>query len=200
MNFSQNQPATNVPAPNKAPERGAAVPIWLIVLMGVLAYYGAVYFDEHGGWFNAKVYEPYQTYAQLESYQPKGAAATLARGKAVFDTICALCHGLDAEGKPGQAPPLAGSEWALGNPEHMIRIPLYGLTGPVTVKGQQFNLSMPAMGAALSPEDLAAVLTYIRSSFGNKASPITPEQVSAIKTKVGTRSQPFTADELNAIQ
>lgn len=200
MTSNQHQPATNIPASSEAAGRGAVVPIWLIVLMGVLAYLGAVYFDQHGGWFNAKIYEPYQTYAQLESYQPKGAGATLARGKAVFDTICALCHGLDGEGKPGQAPPLAGSEWAQGNPDHMIRIPLFGLTGPVTVKGQQYNLSMPAMGAALSPEDLAAVLTYIRSSFGNKASAISPDQVSAIKTKVGTRSQPFTADELNAIQ
>ena len=164
--------------------------------MALLLYWGAVYFDQHGAWFNSEVYQPYQTYAQLESFQPKGEGSNLARGKAVFDTICALCHGLDGEGKAGQAPPLAGSEWAQGDPGHMIRIPLYGLSGSVSVKGQVYNLSMPAMGAALSPDDLAAVLTYIRSSWGNKASPITAAQVSAIKTEVGNRSQPFSADEL----
>jgi mono/diheme cytochrome c family protein len=59
---------------------------------------------------------------------------------------------------------------------------------------------MPAMGAALSDEDLAAVLSYIRQSWGNKASAITPDQVKAIRAQVGNRSQPWTAEELNAVQ
>jgi hypothetical protein len=70
------------------------------------------------------------------------------------------------------------------------------LTGPIEVKGQQWNLSMPAMGAALSDEDLAATLTYMRQSWGNKASEVTPEMVKAIRTLLGNRSQPFTAAEL----
>jgi mono/diheme cytochrome c family protein len=82
----------------------------------------------------------------------------------------------------------------------MIRIPLAGLAGPVEVKGQQWNLAMPAMGAALPDDDLAAVLTYIRQSWGNKASAITPEQVKAVRAAVGTRTQPWTADQLKAIQ
>jgi mono/diheme cytochrome c family protein len=194
-------PSTAPPAELPAEHgRGPTVPVSLLVLLGVLLWWGAVYFDDHGAWFSPEVYPPYRSLAELELYQPRSEGPNLARGKQVFDTVCALCHGLDAEGKPGQAPPLAGSELAQSVPERMIRIPLFGLTGPVTVKGQAFNLSMPAMGAALSPEDLAATLTYIRSSFGNKASAITAEQVSAVKTKVGNRTQPFTADELNAIQ
>ena len=59
---------------------------------------------------------------------------------------------------------------------------------------------MPAMGATLSDDDLAGVLTYIRQSWGNKASAITPEQVKAVKAEVGNRTQPWTADELNALQ
>jgi hypothetical protein len=82
----------------------------------------------------------------------------------------------------------------------MIRIPLVGLAGPVEVKGQPWNLAMPAMGAALPDDDLAAVLTYIRQSWGNKASAITPEQVKAVRTAIGNRSQPWTATELKAIQ
>jgi mono/diheme cytochrome c family protein len=124
----------------------------------------------------------------------------LTLGKQKFDQICALCHGTDGAGKPGQAPPLAGSEWAIGNPDQMIRIPMYGLTGTVAVKGQSYSLSMPAMGATLSPDELSAVLTYIRSSWGNNASPITAEQVNAVKAKVGNHPQPFTADELKAVQ
>ena len=68
------------------------------------------------------------------------------------------------------------------------------------MNGKEWNLAMPNMGAALSDDDLAAVLTYIRQSWGNKASPVTPEQVKAVKAKVGNRSQPWTAQELEAIQ
>ena len=82
----------------------------------------------------------------------------------------------------------------------MIRIPLSGLTGPVTIKGQAWNLSMPAMGAALSDDDLAATLSYIRNSWGNKASVITPEQVKTVRAAVGNRTQPWSVELLNAIQ
>jgi mono/diheme cytochrome c family protein len=81
----------------------------------------------------------------------------------------------------------------------MIRIPLAGLAGPITVKGQEYNMNMAAMGAALSDDDLAAVLTYIRVSWGNKAEKITPAQVHAVRGEVGNRTQPWSAGELNAI-
>ena len=176
------------------------VPVWLIVLFFLLLYWGMVYFDQHSGWFDAQVYTPYRSGAELVLYQPPIGGPDLSRGKAVYENICGLCHNNDGSGKPGQAPPFAGSEWALGNPNHMIRIPLAGLAGPVEVKGQQWNLAMPAMGAALPDDDLAAVLTYIRQSWGNKASAITPEQVKAVRAAVGSRTQPWTADELKAIQ
>jgi mono/diheme cytochrome c family protein len=183
------------------PQAGrTAVPVWLIVLFFLLLYWGMVYFDQHSGWFDAQVYTPYRSVAELALYQPPTGGVDLSRGKAVYENVCGLCHNNDGSGKPGQAPPFAGSEYALGNPNHMIRIPLAGLAGPVEVKGQQWNLAMPAMGAALPDDDLAAVLTYIRQSWGNKASAITPEQVKAVRAAVGTRTQPWTADQLKAIQ
>ena len=117
----------------------------------------------------------------------------------MYENICGLCHGNDGLGKPSQAPPFAGSEWALGSPNRMIRIPLAGLAGPVQVNGQTWNLAMPAMGAALPDDDLAAVLTYIRQSWGNKGSAVTSEQVKAVRAEVGNRTQPWTAEQLNAI-
>jgi mono/diheme cytochrome c family protein len=177
-----------------------AVPVWLIVLLFLLLYWGMVYFDQHSGWFDAQVYTPYRSAAQLALYQPPSGGPDLSRGKAVYENICGLCHSNDGLGKPGQAPPFVGSEWALGSPNRMIRIPLAGLAGPVQVNGQPWNLAMPAMGAALPDDDLAAVLTYIRQSWGNKASAITPEQVKAVRAEVGNRTQPWTATELNAIQ
>ena len=90
----------------------STVPMWIVVLTLMLFFLGMVYFDHHSGWFNSQVYGPYTSAQQLESYQPKsGEAALLAHGKARYDQVCGLCHGVNGEGKPGQAPPLAGSEW-----------------------------------------------------------------------------------------
>jgi mono/diheme cytochrome c family protein len=177
-----------------------AVPVWLMVLLFLLVFWGMVYFDQHSAWCSPQVYAPYHSLAELQLYQPPTGGVNLERGRVVYENVCALCHNTDGTGKPNQAPPFAGSDWAIGSPGRMIRIPLSGLNGSVSVKGQEWNLSMPAMGAALSDDDLAAALTYIRKSWGNQASEITPEQVKATRAEIGNRSQPWTAAELNAIQ
>ncbi len=189
---------TPAPEPTAVPGR---VPVGLFVLLFVLMYWGMVYFDQRSGWFSISVYAPYRSGAELQAFQPPTGGADLELGRAKFEEVCALCHNPDGAGKPNQAPPLAGSEWVQGSPNHLIRIPLSGLTGPVQVKGQPWTgatQAMPAMGATMTDEQLAAVLSYMRSSWGNKASPITPEQVKAIRAQVGNR-QAWTADELKAV-
>jgi len=174
--------------------------MWLIMLLCVIGYWGMVYFDTYGGWFSPQVYAPYRTVAEVTELQPASDAdAFVNRGKVVYETVCALCHGADGLGKPNQAPPLAGSEWATGPDSRVIRITLHGLSGPLTVKGQSWNLAMPAMGAALPPEDLAAVLTYIRQAWGNRAPAVAPEEINAVKTATAGRTQPWSADELLGI-
>lgn len=177
----------------------AAVPIGLVVLLLVLLFGGMVYFDQRGAWFKPEVYAPYASVIELQSFQPPTGGINLERGKVVYESVCALCHNPDGAGKPNQAPPFVGSEWVLGNPNRMMRIPLSGLNGPIKVNNVEWNLSMPAMGAALSDDDLSAVLTYIRSSWGNKASPITAAQVKAVRAEVANHPM-WTVEQLNAIQ
>jgi mono/diheme cytochrome c family protein len=188
-----------MPAEAAKPKREREnVPIWLIVLFFVLLYWGMVYFDERGGWFQPEVYIPFRSVEQVALYQPPvGDRAIIDRGRAAFDSYCGLCHNADGMGKPNQAPPLAGSEWVQGSANRLIRIPLYGLSGPITVKGQQMNFPapMPPIGAALQPDDLAAILSYIRQAWGNKAPTIAPEQVKAVSAQVGNR-QAFTPEEI----
>jgi cytochrome c5 len=175
-----------------------AIPVWLLVLLFLLLYWGMLYFDQRSGWAEPTVYIPYRSMAEVGKFQPDiGGSGVL--GKQYYENVCALCHNSDGTGKPNQAPPFVGSEWALGSPNRMIRIPLSGLSGPIQVKGQELNLSMPAMGAAMTDEQLAAVLTYIRHSWGNKASEITPAQVKSVRTEVGNRVQPWSVTELNAV-
>jgi len=174
------------------------VPMWLIAAMLVLLFLGAWYFDARGGWFEAKVYAPYHSVADVERFQPRsGGDAVLLRGKLLFEQNCALCHNPDGMGKPAQAPPLAGSEWVLAaGVNRLIRIPQVGLAGPIEVKGQVWNLPMAAMGVIYPDEDLAAVLSYIRNSWGNKASIVTAEQVKKVRAELAGRNQPYAPDEL----
>jgi mono/diheme cytochrome c family protein len=110
--------------------------------------------------------------------------AVMAAGKVSY-MLCGACHGQNGEGGP-VAPPLAGSEWVTGPVSNLIRIQLRGLVGPISVAGKEYN--MPGGMAALSyqtDEQIAAVLTFIRNSFGNKASAVKPEQVAALRSEVG---------------
>ena len=179
----------------------ATVPMWIVTLMLVLIFFGAVYFDHHSGWFDAQVYQPYASAEELDAYQPKsGAAAMLAQGKRTYDMVCGVCHGPDGLGKPNQAPPLAGSEWVNTKGfERLTHIPLAGLNGPLTVEGKDWNLNMAPMGAALSDADLANVLTYIRESWGNQAGPVTTDEVKSVRAALGGRQQPLNAEKLKAL-
>jgi mono/diheme cytochrome c family protein len=192
----------NSPPSNTEPTAARShLPMWILVLTLALLYLGGIYFDEYGGWFDRQVYSPYMNAAELDSYQPKsGAAAALAQGKKVYEQVCGLCHGVDGLGKPGQAPPLAGSEWvnAKGH-NRLAHIPLAGLNGTLSIGGKDWNMSMAPMGAALSDSDLAAVLTYIRSSWGNKADEVTADNIKAVRAGMGGHTQPMNHDMLMAM-
>jgi mono/diheme cytochrome c family protein len=179
------------------------VPVWLFVLLIVFLYLGMVYFDSYGAWFNPIVYEPFASIKQIEENQPPAASGPdLVRGRKKFEDNCALCHNVDGTGRPGQAPPFVKSEWAHGPAARMIRIPQNGLAGPVKVGGQAWSQvpQMAAMGAALPDEDLANVLSYIRTSWGNTGSVVTAEQVKAVRAEVSNRTQPWTEEELMKIE
>jgi mono/diheme cytochrome c family protein len=180
---------------------GSSLLMGMILLTFVLMYLGAVYFDRHSGWFSRQVYSPYGSTEQLAAAQPKsGAAAAAAQGKRVYDTVCGICHGTDGMGKPGQAPALAGSEWVNTKGFHRLAmIPLAGLNGPMQAGGKDWSMAMAPMGAALSDADLAAVLTYIRNSWGNQAGAVTGEDIKPIRASLGARPQPLSGEQLKTM-
>ncbi len=110
--------------------------------------------------------------------------AVMALGKQQFAT-CMACHGPNAEGT-AIAPPLAKSDWVNGPVENLIRIQLRGLTGPLKVSGKDYVLPVPMPPQAhQTDEQIAAVLTYVRNSFGNSAPAVKPEQVKALRGEAG---------------
>lgn len=129
-------------------------------------------------------------------------AVAAAQNGAQLYQRCATCHQANGAGIPGAFPPLAGSEWVTGKPDAAIRIVLHGMQGPVTVKGQKYDaMMMPyGTGQAMTDAEVAAVLTYVRTNFGNKASPVTAAQVAAARAATKTRTKPFTAAEIASLK
>ncbi len=131
---------------------------------------------------------------------PATAAAPAGQAGAAQFATCSVCHQATGLGLPNAFPPLAGSEIVNGKADAHIRIVLQGLTGPVTVKGQQFNSMMPPQGAALTDADVAAAINYERSSWGNTGAQVTAEQVAAIRAATASRTTPWTLAELKQYQ
>lgn len=121
-----------------------------------------------------------QTAPPPASAGPTAAVASANDGAKVFDTNCASCHGANGQGIPGAIPPLAKNPTVVGDAAKVIHIVKYGLTGAIKVNGHPFNGQMPPWGTTLSNADVAAVLTYVRSSWGNKAPGVSEAQVAAV--------------------
>jgi mono/diheme cytochrome c family protein len=203
MNSSMNQPASSAPR-EELSAKDPAMPIWLIIVFFLLLYWGAVYFDEHGGWFDPQIYTPYVSAEQLKTYQV-GGTDIMEQGRRVYGATCFTCHGANAMGQAGTFPPLAGSDWVNEEqPGRMIRIVLQGFGGPgLKVGGQPFNTSSQMIAwKGLSDDDIAAVITFVRGNaeWGNHAGPVTPEQVAAVRKKIANKgNQIYTPTEIEAV-
>jgi mono/diheme cytochrome c family protein/glucose/arabinose dehydrogenase len=149
------------------------------------------------------VYAATDAYQNGKTYQPEEApkAVTTLKGeeKKLFDlgaevyrreAHCITCHQADGQGLPAaQFPSIAKSPWVAGNPQRLIRIILHGLMGPIEVNGTKLPGQVPMTAfKGLSDQEIAGVATYVRNSFGNKASAVTPAQVA--KEREATKDQP----------
>jgi mono/diheme cytochrome c family protein len=118
-------------------------------------------------------------------------------GGQLFTLYCSACHGADGKGATGGTfPPLAGSSWVAGDADRAIKIILHGLHGPVDVMDKTYNLEMPPQGAMLPDDQIAAILTYVRTSWGNQAGPVTTDSVKTIRAATNDRKVAWTAEEL----
>ncbi len=115
------------------------------------------------------------------------------------DGSCATCHQADGKGLQASGfPPLAGTKWVNDNEERLIKILLNGLYGPIEVLGKQYpgQVPMTPYGNMLKDEEIAAVLTYVRNSFGNESSIITAEQVAKVRSATADKKGFWTPEEL----
>ncbi len=111
------------------------------------------------------------------------------KGRQAF-AVCAACHQEQGQGMKGLAPALAGSQWANGSPQALVRIVL---------NGKVDQLAMPGL-ATLDDATIASILTYIRRSWGNEASPIDEPTVASIRSVVSHRDEPWSDEELQPLR
>lgn len=112
-------------------------------------------------------------------------------GATLFARTCSACHQPTGTGVSGVYPPLAGSPWVVGDPSTPARIVLLGIQGPIEVGGRTYDSVMPTWRAALGDEDIAAVLTYVRSHFGNDAPPVDAAMVARLRAMYASRGAPW---------
>jgi mono/diheme cytochrome c family protein len=131
--------------------------------------------------------------------RPVDEAASAAPVGGPYETVCITCHQAEGQGVPGAFPPLAGSDWLLGNPEIPVRVVILGLTGPIEVKGTKFNSTMPPP-PGLTDEKIAEAITYARAHFGNHGEKVDVELVKKVRASLAGRTASYTAAELAVLQ
>ena len=171
----------------------APIPHWLIALCIAVFLLAGAYLSD-----------PFATSDQpgINAESPAGPPDPMVLGKRVYSQNCSACHQPTGAGIPRLFPPLAGSEWVLGSAgikdNHLVTILLHGLQGPIEVGGQSFNNAMPPW-PQLSDDQIANVLTFIRTEWGNAATAIPADFVKSVREQTSSRTNPWSQKDLPAI-
>ena len=162
-----------------------AVSLWLLLISAVVVLVGGAVMGQGGSFFGygeltKNGYMRGKSPVPIDiPAAPEEALAFLKKQGAKVYSNCSSCHQPNGMGQTGQFPPLAGSEWVLGNTEILALIIHNGIGGKLEVAGSTYNGNMDAVGKNLSAKELSALMTYIRNSWGNSASIVTPEMAKA---------------------
>jgi cytochrome c5 len=173
------------------------MPIAIIFLFGGIIFWAAVYLAKNTAEFREDIFHPSDLYGDVvvedEGFNEE---KFLKKGQKIYEQRCAQCHQGNGKGLPPAFPPLAKSEWVVGNPAIPAKIIMMGLNGPIDVLGTTYNGAMPALGEMLKDKDIAAVVSYIRKSWGNDASIVMEEDVTKYRAAIGDRTTAWTISEV----
>lgn len=148
--------------------------IWSIRFTGNKSNFGTKNLEE----MEARKQLSHIRYPDIEKDILSSKGAT--KGERLYITYCAPCHQANGKGASGRFPPLNKTNWVTGDKERLIKLILNGLQGPIEVNGEPYNSMMP-QHAFLKDDEIAEILSYIRSNFDNNASPITPDEIKNLR-------------------
>ena len=188
--------------------RVTPIPLWLTAVCGAVMVWAGTYFGVFHGGLSGSVFNEYESSPGILftiPVKPGGADAGAAAstqsladiGKGVFSN-CVACHQTSGLGVAGQFPPLAKSEWVVGSEKRLVAIMLKGLQGPITVLGNKGTYAGNMVGweSSLSDKKIAAVVSYIRSQWGNTAPEISEAKVAAARKEFAAQKVQWTEAEL----
>ena len=115
-----------------------------------------------------------------QAQKSAGTPSVMTLGKTIYAQHCKTCHQVDGAGAQNMIPTLIKTDYVLGNKARLIKILLNGMNGEITVNGDIYSNEMPSQ-KKLTDNEIAAVLTYVRKSFGNKASAVTVSEVKTVR-------------------
>lgn len=168
------------------------IPKVLIALV-TLAFGWAIYYIASSNLSNGPELGDRRTLADLAP--PAGAKSGVVDGAQIFAAQCVACHQASGAGLPGVFPPLAGSEWVTGKEAVLTQILLHGISGSLTVKGATYKGEMPSFQDKLNDAEIAAVLTHVRSNFGNAAGKVDAALVKTERDARKDRKTPWNGDD-----
>lgn len=161
----------------------------LAVVIGLVAWgIGYIYITQSN---DDAAFGDHRTLSTLQGPAP-GAKVD---GAQIYNAQCVACHQATGLGLAGVFPPLAESEWVTGDPKRLAQIVLHGVSGTLTVKGAAYNGMMPPFKDKLDDAELAAVLTHVRSQFGNRAEPVDAKLVAEARSASSARTAPWKGDD-----
>ncbi|MEO0593408.1 MAG: cytochrome c [Myxococcota bacterium] len=164
-------------------EMPRGMPALMAVLLGGVGAWGASYIWYEAGELSAL--GDRRTFATPDADDEQtGADGAEVDGQVVYASICQACHQANGLGVSGAFPPLAKSSWVNGAAEMPVAIVLKGLQGEIEVLGTTYNGMMPPFGEQLSDAEIAAVVSYVRSSWGNRGGEVTASEVAKLRASL----------------
>lgn len=168
------------------------VPKFVIALVA-LVFGWAIYYLASSNLSNQPELGDSRTVADLTAQS--GSKTGAVDGAQIYAAQCVACHQASGTGLPGVFPPLAGSEWVAGKESVVAQILLHGISGSLTVKGVVYKGEMPTFKDKLNDAEIAAVLSYVRSSFGNAAGKVDAALVKIERAAGKDRKLPWNGDD-----
>ena len=161
----------------------------LAVVIGLVAWgIGYIYITQSN---DDAAFGDHRTLSTLQGPAP-GAKVD---GAQIYNAQCVACHQASGLGLAGVFPPLAESEWVTGDPARLAQVVLHGVSGTLTVKGSAYNGMMPPFKDKLDDAQMAALLTHIRSQFGNRAEAVDAKLVTEARSASAGRTAPWKGDD-----
>jgi mono/diheme cytochrome c family protein len=175
------------------------MPLLFVAMFMMLAFWAGIYLVWYSGEFSAFQYDETKVAGSGGDAGPRE-VDMMALGKRVYSQNCVACHQATGLGTPGVYPPLVGSDWVKDNPERLVKVLLSGLSGKVTVNGEQFENAMTPF-KKLKDQQIAAVLTFIRTNpdYQNGSHEVSEEMVKEVRAAYGERQDTWSQAELEAI-